>query len=112
MKKDEGFHEYIMGEVFRNLDGITSKAMFGGWGIYKNGLFFALIADGQLYFKVDESNKGDFEEKDSKQFVYQMPNGKETRMSYWELPVDVLEDQMELRSWVDKSIEVAKKGKR
>ncbi len=112
MKKDEGFHAYIMNEVLQDFEGITSRAMFGGWGIYKNGLFFALIADGQLYFKVDESNKRDFEKKNSTQFVYQMKNGKEQKMNYWEIPVDVLEDSTELNNWVEKSFEVAKRGKK
>jgi DNA transformation protein len=47
----------------------TSRAMFGGFGIYRNGLMFALVADDQLYAKVDASNKADYEEAGSQPFT-------------------------------------------
>ena len=77
--------------------------MFGGWGIYKNGIFFALIADGVLYFKVDESNKKDYEDLESEPFVYNA-KGKSMTMSYWNLPEEIMSDQQLLKEWVDKSV--------
>jgi len=100
-----------MNEVFRGIDGIISKPMFGGWGIYKNGTFFALISDGVLYFKVDRVNKPDFEKYGSKPFVYTGHKGKDVTMSYWELPADIMDDKDELGKWIDKSVGAAKKSK-
>ena len=56
MKKDNSFHEYVMRDFLGDISGITSRAMFGGWGVYKDGTIFGIIFDGELYFKVDKSN--------------------------------------------------------
>ena len=112
MPRDNSFHEYIMNEVFQDIEGVTSKPMFGGWGIYRDGVFFALIADGELYFKVDDSNKAEYNKYDSKPFVYTGHKGKDVTMSYWLLPEGIMEDKNELVKWVGKSVEVSKKSKK
>ena len=109
MVRDTSFHEHVMGEVFRDIDGLTSRPMFGGWGIYQNGVFFALIGEGQLFFKVDESNKSDYQKYGSKPFVYTSHKGKDVTMSYWELPADVMEDREELTRWIEKSVNARRK---
>jgi DNA transformation protein len=40
-------------EIFEHFGPITARKMFGGWGIYHNGLMFALVADDTLYLKAD-----------------------------------------------------------
>jgi DNA transformation protein and related proteins len=105
------FHEYVMNEVLNQMPGITSRAMFGGWGFYQDGLFFSLIAQDRLYFKVDESNKKDFEDAGSGPFVYDMPNGKTTTMNYYEVPETIMESRDEIADWVEKAVEVARKAK-
>lgn len=103
----ERFLEYVLSEVLSDIDGISSRAMFGGYGIYKDGVIFAIIADEQLYFKVDESNRSDYERYGSKPFVYSQGKHKATTMSYWELPADIQEDRVEIARWVQKSYEVS-----
>lgn len=112
MEKTNPFHEYVMNEVFYEIDGVTSRPMFGGFGIYKDGFFFALISDDELYFKVDDSNKQDFEKLGSKQFAYAMPNGKVMMMNYWELPEKIIDNREKLSKWVEKAVEVAQKAKK
>ena len=101
------FLEYVLSEVLADVDGISSRAMFGGYGIYKDGVIFAIIADEQLYFKVDESNRGDYEQYGSHPFVYSQGKTKSTTMSYWELPADIMEDRDEIAKWIDKSYAVS-----
>lgn len=89
---------------------ITHRAMFGGVGIYADGLFFALMADDLLYFKVDDTNRGDFEARGTGPFL---PYGDPDRpMSYWQLPGEALEDPAELGVWVERAIDVARRAKR
>ncbi len=88
---------------------ITTKPMFGGVGIYSEGLFFALIAEDKLYFKTDDSNRGDFEAAGMEPFY---PYDSPKPMKYWELPPGVLEDEKELAPWVDKALRVAESAKR
>ncbi len=106
MAKDESFKDYVLTEVLREVNGVTAKATFGGWGIYKNGKFFAMIAGGQLFFKVDGSNRSDYEKLGSKQFIYVSPKGKEMKMDYYQLPGEIMESG-DVPSWVEKSYQVA-----
>ncbi len=89
---------------------ITHRAMFGGVGVYADGLFFALMADDLVYFKVDDTNRGDFEARGTGPFL---PYGDPDRpMSYWQLPGEVLEEPAELGLWVDRAVDVARRAKR
>src|SRR3989344_5978605 len=99
MSRDKGFHDYVLYEVFAGIAGISSRGMFGGWGIYKDGIFFALIADARLYFKVDDTNRTYFERAGSEPFRYSAKDKKAVMMSYWELPAEVMDDSHELREW-------------
>ena len=40
---------------------VTIRPMFGGAGVYHDGLMFALVDDEVLYFKVDETSRPAFE---------------------------------------------------
>lgn len=83
--------------------------MFGGVGIYSGELFFALIAEDTLYFKVDESTRPDFEARGMEPF---RPFGDAGgTMQYYQLPEDVLEDPEALRVWAEKALTVARQKK-
>ena len=110
--KNQGFYEYVMTEVFSEDMGIIGRRMFGGYGIYKDGVCFGLIDFGKLYFKVDETNKADYEQHNSAPFQFPMKNGKMTTLSYWEVPVDILEDRSSMPEWIKKAVAVAKATKK
>ena len=76
MKKDRSFHDYVIQDRLGKIPGITSRAMFGGWGVYKDGIIFAIIDDDQLYFKVDDQLQPEFEQLGSSPFVYSPSPGK------------------------------------
>jgi len=63
------FLEYIL-ELLEPSGDISSRRMFGGYAIRKNGFTIAFIFEGELYFKVNESNRSDFESAESKPFTY------------------------------------------
>jgi len=87
---------------------ITTKSMFGGLGIYSRDLFFALIDEDRLYFKVDELNRADFEAAGREPFIpYE---GAKPMMGYWELPDGLLDQPQELAVWIDKSLAVAERA--
>ena len=89
---------------------VTARKMFGGAGLYYNGLMFALIADDIVYLKVDDSNRADYEELGFEPFK---PYAHSTMvMQYYEVPVDVLENKYELRLWADKAYQTAVRKKK
>jgi DNA transformation protein and related proteins len=106
------FQILVLDQLSRAIPGIRARSMFGGVGIYSGQLFFALIADDTLYFKVDESTRPDFEARGMGPF---RPFGDEGEtMKYYQLPEEVLEDPEELRSWAEKAVAIAgqKKARR
>lgn len=95
-------------EQLERVASITSKSMFGGMGLYADGLFFALIDNDRLYFKVDDSNRPDFEAAEMEPF---RPYGDERAMKYYEVPIAVLEDADALQIWAEKAIDVARRAR-
>ena len=60
MAVSESYRAFILEQLGRTTP-VTARSMFGGVGIYARGLFFALIAEQRLFFKVDNTTRPDFE---------------------------------------------------
>lgn len=107
----DDFRDFVLEQLRRATPAaITHRAMFGGVGIYADGLFFALIDDDLLYLKADETTRGDFEARGTGPFL---PYGDPARpMRYWQLPEDVLEETEELGLWVERAVAVARRRSR
>ena len=88
---------------------VEFKSMFGGIGIFKDGVMFAKIGGDKFRLKVDESNKKQFEDRGMKPFHSEK---KKKGMPYWEVPQDVLEDRTELTKWANQSFEIAINAKK
>ena len=104
------FVEYVITELLAGWPA-EAKAMFGGYGIKIEGVTMAMIVDDVLYFKVDESNKADYEKYDMLPFTYHQKGGKPVAMSYYEVPPTVTEDPKLLKEFVEKSLAIAKSKK-
>ena len=102
-------------EQFVDMEGITTRHMFGGIGIYRYGAMFAIILDDRLYFKVDAANKSDYQNAGSVPFLYDRHDKKSDKklvtMNYWEVPANVLEDKDLIFQWMIKAHEAAVKAK-
>lgn len=99
------FVDYL-NEVFREFGPITSRRMFGGYGIYHDGIMFALVADDTLYLKVDDENRHHFEAEGLEPFEVTM-RGKTGTMSYHRAPEDLLEDPEAAVVWGRRAFEAA-----
>ena len=78
-------------ELMQVVGPVYSKRMFGGHGVFLDGLMFGLIADNTMYLKVDDITRADFEEQGLQAFTYQK-QGSAASLSYYEAPEDSLED--------------------
>ena len=108
MAVSQSYREFVLEQLGR-VTPVTGKSMVGGVGIYAQGLFFALIAEDRLYFKVDDTTRPAFEQRGMGPF---RPFGEDSAMGYYEVPADVVEDVAQLESWMRKAIDVAAKAKR
>ena len=83
--------EHIL-DLLDDEEGISFKRMFGGYGLFKNGLAVALILRSEIFMKVDQSNINDYKSAFSKPFTYKK-NGKDISLSNWSIPSEILEDK-------------------
>ena len=107
MKRNTEFNDYVIYDLLGSISGITSRAMFGGYGIYKNGIIFGIIIDDILYLKVDVTNQKEYEKYGSSPFSYRN-KGKEIKMSYWEVPEEILENREKITDWAEESYRINK----
>ncbi|EMJ97396.1 MULTISPECIES: TfoX/Sxy family protein [unclassified Leptospira] len=89
---------------------LSYKNMFGGFGIYSGSQIFAMVIKDRLYFRVGESNQAEYESSGMTPFTYTGKDGKMVRVSYWEVPEEVLEDDEDLIFWFRKSLAEANKA--
>ena len=105
MSKSNEFVEFIL-EMLQLFGAVVAKPMFGGYGLYADGVMFALIADDTLYFKADDLTKNEFIERGLTPFSYSK-NGSQYKMSYYCAPDDALEDLELMNMWAQKAYEAA-----
>ncbi|HSU16004.1 TfoX/Sxy family protein [Longimicrobium sp.] len=104
------YRDFVLEQLARVAPAVTHRRMFGGVGIYSDGLFFAVLDDDTIFLKVDDSNRGDFEAAGMGPFA-PFEDGRMI-IRYYELPADLLEDADALRPWVLKAIDVARAARR
>jgi DNA transformation protein and related proteins len=85
---------------------ISLRRMFGAVGLYRGDTFFAIISNGTLYFKVGDTNRGEYESRRMPRFrPYR--DRPELSMTYYEVPADVIEDPEECVAWALRSVTAA-----
>lgn len=110
MPVSPSYRTFVLEQLGRVAPGIRARSMFGGVGIYSDALFFALMDDDTLYFKVDDTNRPDYEAAGMGPFRPFGPDGEV--MQYYQVPEELLEDVETLELWVGKAVEVARRRKR
>lgn len=106
----QGFLDYVK-ETFAHFGPIQTRKMFGGYGIFHQGLMFALISDEQLYLKVDNQSKQLFTELDLSPFTYIKQN-KPVQLSYFAAPETVFEDEQEALYWANQAFQASLRQKK
>jgi len=101
----------FLSEVFEKFGAVQSRKMFGGYGVFHEGLMFGLVADDELYLKVDQQTLSDFEAKGLSPFAYDK-NGKTMNMSYYLAPEEIYDDPDEATIWANKAFEAALRSKK
>ena len=108
MKKDTDLSDHVL-DLLTPLGGITRRYMFGGWGFYKDGLFFALIADGRFYLKTGPCNVQEFRDAGLAEWIYKTEKGNMS-MNYHQAPEAALENPAMMSLWAKKGLAAAKEA--
>ena len=93
-------------DLFSAFAPVTTRAMFGGHGIYRDGVILGLLIDDAPFLKVDDATRATFEAAGCAPFMYQA-KGKSIPMSYWNVPDDALDSPQAFRPWAQRAWEAA-----
>jgi DNA transformation protein len=110
MPLSDGFKEFVK-DLLADFGPITIRHMFGGTGIYADGVMFAILVDDVLYLKADDTTQRAFESEGMRPFTYQPAGKAPVAMSYWEVPPRLLEEPDELVTWARKAQRIARASK-
>jgi DNA transformation protein len=97
--KHDGFRDFVLDQL-ADLPSVTTRAMFGGFGLYQRETFFGIIHKGRLYFKTDRMTAPRYRNRGMKPFK---PSPAQTLKNYYEVPVEVLEDSDNLTDWASQA---------
>ena len=105
MAVSNDFRDFVLEQIAPS-GKVVARCMFGGIGLYLDGLFFALISEDTLYYKTDESNRARYEQAGSHPFC-PFPERPRHVMAYWQVPAEVLEDSDVLQDWTREALAAA-----
>lgn len=105
MPVSNDYFQYVIEQLGR-LPQVTSRRMFGARGLYSGGVFFGIVDNDTLFFKVDDSTRESYTSRGSAAFR-PYKDRPELSMSYFQVPVDILEDADELVIWARAAVRAA-----
>jgi DNA transformation protein len=104
LKVSEGFRAFVLDQL-EELGAVTARPMFGGIGLYRDGLFFGIVAGDILYLKVDDTTRGEYVK--AGMGAFKPYAHRPVTMRYYAVPPAVLESPTELARWAKNAIRVA-----
>ena len=112
-QEQKNFTSHVV-EMLQGVGPVYSKRMFGGFGIFLDGMMFGLVADSTLYIKVDDANRDEFLAEGLQPFTYDK-QGKLMQLSYYQAPEEALENLEVMTNWGNSgfgaALRAASKGK-
>jgi len=93
----DDFVDYVM-ELFGPFGTVAARRMFGGHGLFLDGLMFAMVSGDTLYLKADEMNLIEFEQAGCEMFGYTR-KGKRATLNFFRAPEDAMESPELMLPW-------------
>ena len=99
MARPDGYKYFILDQLAA-LQGVTCRAMFGGYGLTLHNVFFGIVHKGRLYFKTHPETVQVYLAKRMQAFK---PNPKQTLKNYFEVPIEVIESAEDWVQWAQRA---------
>lgn len=101
----EGFLAHLR-ELLEEAGAVSTRAMFGGHGVYLDGTIVGIVVDEVLYLKTDAVTRARFEAAGCAPFVY-AGQQRPIATSYWSVPEDALDSPQAMRPWAELALAAA-----
>ena len=106
MRGPDKFTAFVL-ELLVPLGAVSARRMFGGVGLFHGAMMFGLIARDELFLKVGDGNRSEYEAAGEAPFSYETKHGPHTIGSYWRCPPDLLDDPETFQAWAHKAMDAA-----
>ena len=110
MAVSPGFRAFL-DEQFAPLPGVTIRNMFGGLGVFRDGIMFAMSVEDTLYLKCEGDRTTEFAAEGSARVVFRSQTGKDVPMPYWRAPERLFDEPEEFRMWAERAFADAWRAK-
>ncbi len=107
MAARDPFVDYLL-ELLAPLGATSARRMFGGWGVYVDGLMAGLVAEETFYLKTDAETRAIFEEAGSAPFMFEQ-RGRVVETSYWSAPEAAMDSPDAMRPWARRALDAARR---
>jgi DNA transformation protein and related proteins len=97
-------------ELFEPFGQVGLRRMFGGKGIYADGLIFGIETGGTIFLKADDVNRPGLEAAGSRIFTFAKKDGTATLTSYWSMPDTCFDDEEELKAQSQAALAAARRS--
>ncbi len=97
---DDTFRDFVLDQL-QLLGQVDCRRMFGSYGLYHDAVFFGILTQGRLYFKTNAITRMAYLQRGMQPF---RPNARQTLKSYYEVPIDILEDHARLTVWARQAV--------
>ena len=105
MMAEDSFKDFVLDQLSET-GGVTARAMFGGFGLYRRGAFFGIVYGDRLYFRTDSKTRAPYLEQGMSHFE---PRPKQALKNYYEVPMEVVEDREQLLEWATTALNSGRK---
>lgn len=105
--RSDSFTDFVLDQL-AGLADVTCRSMFGDFGLYRGDVFFGIIHKGRLFFHTSADTRGPYVAQDMRPF---RPNATQILRNYYEVPVDIIEDQEQLTAWAEQALRSTGSGR-
>lgn len=105
MSGDASYIDYLR-ELLSGLGEIAARRMFGGYGLYHDGLMVAIVVEQRLYLKVDDETRATFAAAGCEAWIYD-GKGKPMQTSYWSVPDEAMDSTEAMLPWARRALAAA-----
>ncbi len=99
MANSRAFIDHVL-DLMRPAGAVTARPMFGGHGLYVDGMIVAIVVADTVYLKTDDGTRAAFTDLGLEPFRYATKQGDVQVTSYCRLPEEALESPVEMREWL------------
>ena len=109
MSFDDGLYAWAQ-EALEPLGTVTMRRMMGGATLYLDGTVFAILDEGEIWFKSDAEADALWDSEGCEKFTVTFKDGKVDAMNYRRGPADVYDDARAMRRWAALAVEAGLRG--